>query len=552
MPERDSRGPLVDSTGTAADAAGAVDTAVADLAASAPEDPGAFEARVRAIVVEHVAVLLQERLFVVAAALANPSPVGDVATRPAAARVAGPAPQGPTVLALDTSGRQVVVEIARVLDETSLARCLSVAGRSVNDTRADLAERYAAGERQFHLDVARFYDSVPLTDTQVGGSGAGIRLVVVCGEVDPGVHDALRFLQQAGSVVDVVPLTWQTVDRIAQHVRALRAREAQAAAERGAAEQAAAEHVAGGQDAAERAAAVARPVAEQPVVEQPPVEQGSAAPAIVLAETAEQPVVPASAADQPAPDVPTEELMAQRRAEAVARAEREQGAILRAAAEQRRLLAEQQQAPLDADEQEQAAARAAATERARALARARAERAALEVQAANRGFASPPGSPRLVQPSNRAEPMTITTELPLRPEARPLPRTALPRPANAARPAQALAQKSAALQAAVTGIPVADASGGIAEPLYRDLRVLCAEISSPVPLVWVRERRGERHEALLHPSGVIEVSGGARYRNPSKAATDVSGSLSQVDGWSAWRFGDNGPTLAEAWTELYG
>jgi len=148
--------------------------------------------------------------------------------------------------------------------------------------------------------------------------------------------------------------------------------------------------------------------------------------------------------------------------------------------------------------------------------------------------------------------LTITTELPLRPAAPALPRTRLPRPAADARPSRPLAKKSAALQAAVTGIPVAAVPEEAEVTIFRDLRVLCAEISAPVPLVWVRERRGERHEALLHPNGVIEVADGARYRNPSTAAAAVSGSFSQVDGWNAWRVGENGPTLAEAWNELYG
>jgi len=456
------------------------------VAAGAPDDPPTFESRVRALVVEHVGVLLQERLFVVAAGIVAGRGARNLAEHPGG----GPGPVAPAVLALDASGRQVVVEIARTLDEAALVRCLGVAGRSADGTRADLAKRYPAGPAQFHLDVARFYDSVPLTDTQAGGAGSGLRLVIVCGEVDPAVRPALRFLREAGSAVEVIPLTWQTVDRVARQARRLK----------------------------ERAATEAVSVPDPPVPDALPAPDAAPAPDTVpsddradevraaagpdRSESGPAPVAPPASAAPVAADLPAEDLMAQRRAEAKAgRAQEVAG-----------------RAPL-----------------------------APPVLAA-------PADParRLVNPGRRAEPLTITTELPLRPGARPLPRTVIPRPAHQGRPPQPLAQKSAALQAAVTGIPVADVSGEVADPIYRDLRVLCAEISEALPMVWVRERRGERHEAMLHPEGVIEVAGGARYRSPSKAATAVSGSMSQVDGWSAWRFGDNGPTLAEAWTEIYG
>jgi len=475
------------------------------VAAGAPDDPRTFESRVRALVIEHVGLLLQERLFVVAAAIvAGRGARGtdrDLTERPAS---------GPAVLALDASGRQVVVEIARVLDEAALMRCLGVAGRSADGTRADLAKRYPAGPAQFHLDVAHFYDSVPLTDTQAGGAGSGLRLVIVCGEVDPAVRPALRFLREAGSAVEVLPLTWQTVDRVARQARRLKERAATEAVAvpsppvpdaLPSPDAAPAPDTVPSDGRADEARAVPGPVrAESGPAPVAPVAE-PVAPAADPAATAVAP--PASAAQVAAPsDVPAEDLMAQRRAEAKARRAQEVAG----------------RAPL-----------------------------APPVPAA-------PADPtrRLVNPGRRAEPLTITTELPLRPGARPLPRTAIPRPAHQDRPSQPLAQKSAALQAAVTGIPVADVSGEVVDPIYRDLRVLCAEISEAVPMVWVRERRGESHEAMLHPEGVIEVAGGARYRSPSKAATAVSGSMSQVDGWSAWRFGDNGPTLAEAWTEIYG
>ncbi|MCR6649470.1 MAG: hypothetical protein NVV70_15535 [Cellulomonas sp.] len=81
---------------------------------------------------------------------------------------------------------------------------------------------------------------------------------------------------------------------------------------------------------------------------------------------------------------------------------------------------------------------------------------------------------------------------------------------------------------------------------YPELATLAKQRRALVTLVWFRERRGQRLVATLAPDGSIEFADGARFFEPSEAATYAAGTPVEVDGWRAWRLGDGGPTLAEA------
>lgn len=91
------------------------------------------------------------------------------------------------------------------------------------------------------------------------------------------------------------------------------------------------------------------------------------------------------------------------------------------------------------------------------------------------------------------------------------------------------------------GAPSDDALHG---PVDAALAELASALHESLPLVWVRHRRGERFEALLHPDGILETADGVRFADPSWAANAVSGSAA-ADGWRVWRAGESGPTLAE-------
>lgn len=83
-----------------------------------------------------------------------------------------------------------------------------------------------------------------------------------------------------------------------------------------------------------------------------------------------------------------------------------------------------------------------------------------------------------------------------------------------------------------------------------DLVVLAQHIGHATSLVWSRPRRRQLFEAVLLPSGVIEVPGQARYRNPDAAASAVVGAPRE-DGWDVWRIGVSGPSLTELFREQF-
>lgn len=81
-------------------------------------------------------------------------------------------------------------------------------------------------------------------------------------------------------------------------------------------------------------------------------------------------------------------------------------------------------------------------------------------------------------------------------------------------------------------------------PVDAALTALASELGEPLPLVWLRHRRGERFEVVLHQDGSLHTEDGTRYADPTWAASAVSGGTAS-DGWRVWRVGDEGRTLAE-------
>lgn len=102
----------------------------------------------------------------------------------------------------------------------------------------------------------------------------------------------------------------------------------------------------------------------------------------------------------------------------------------------------------------------------------------------------------------------------------------------------------------VVPVPPPPAPGGVPDEDDPDLDALARSIGEPVRIVWSRPRRGQLFEALLHPDGAIEITGGERYHHPDAAAAAVSGSPT-ADGWSVWRFGEGGPTLTDVFRERF-
>jgi hypothetical protein len=79
-----------------------------------------------------------------------------------------------------------------------------------------------------------------------------------------------------------------------------------------------------------------------------------------------------------------------------------------------------------------------------------------------------------------------------------------------------------------------------------DLAVLAKSRRAVTLLVWARERRGQRFEAMLRGDGLLQLPDGAVFADPDDAAAHAAGGDRLVDGWRAWRLGEGGPTLAQA------
>lgn len=175
-----------------------------------------------------------------------------------------------------------------------------------------------------------------------------------------------------------------------------------------------------------------------------------------------------------------------------------------------------------------------------------------------------PRTPRIVPPAFAG---SVVTHVPDGAETRELAKvppvpTAPPRPAvpttaldtpplawtpsagPAREPAPRPAPPSAAPPYAFTGV-LAPGHEAVPSPDPR-LAWLAAEIGEPMPLAWVRQRRGLRFDAVLTVDGLIRLPDGALHSDPGHAAAAASGVEGPVDGWSVWRLAGDGPTLAEA------
>ncbi len=108
----------------------------------------------------------------------------------------------PELLALDSTGRPVVIEVVQVLDDDAVLRCLHHAGAAARMTATDLARAYHADPVRFGVDFAAFREQVAFGAQT--SRREGVRLVVVCSEVAAEAGDALGYLHGPGRHVDVL------------------------------------------------------------------------------------------------------------------------------------------------------------------------------------------------------------------------------------------------------------------------------------------------------------------------------------------------------------
>ena len=539
---------------------------------SRPEQ-SAFDADAHAVVQEHLPALLGVKAFTIVAGGARPG-------------VARGLPSGAT-LALDAAGSSVVVVVAATLGQTELAAALGDAGRASRLTRGELAELYAAGPERFHKDVTDFFDALPAGRWPQAGRGT-VRLVVVCAEVEPDVQDALTFLRNAGTAVDVlvvgavpaepgrrlvdvapfVPTASRTpavpipVGRVS--APRLPAPPVQLPA-----------HVSGHLTGPVRTSAFGTPsfppvpaapsavemttilppvrATDYPVYSEPPVEASDEREPSSR-RTGRSPLsAPLPAVDLPAPGTPYTPIFLSVPDMLAALPERPSDAPVLDQVPRASL--DLAVAPDDATGYVAGPGEAAAWEGSGTGLTGRSAYRASAFIAAKKYI------PEKLERAPRRTPAPAVARVPEVVHAGP----------TAARlddPVPRALDDPTSLAFDEPGSPFwADLSAQFAEPVRFDppdrseppappappelngptdaaLAALAAELHSSLPLVWVRHRRGERFEALLHPDGTLETSDGLRFADPSWAAISVSGTAA-ADGWRVWRAGESGPTLAE-------
>ena len=102
--------------------------------------------------------------------------------------------------------------------------------------------------------------------------------------------------------------------------------------------------------------------------------------------------------------------------------------------------------------------------------------------------------------------------------------------------------------------PVAEALGGDPSKSLQvqetaELAAVAASLGKPTQIVWQRLRRGIYHEAILSAEGVITLSDGRSFTDPTSAA-NAAQAVTDADGWRVWRVGVHGPHLGDLRDDL--
>lgn len=479
----------------------------------------------------------------------------------------------PELLALDATGRPVVVEVVQVVDDDAVVAALRHAGAAGRMTTTDLARAYHADPSRFGIDYAAFREQV------AGGSAAnrreGVRLVVLCSEVAAEASDTLAFLRGPGRQVDVLQVgvvrgvddsRLLDVSPLATHegarrpveptaLRLVRSSEAFATAMAYEAERT----NRGTRPLTGELRAVTppprptppppTPIARRTTVTEPtalpfgpardakdgkPSGRTNGTPSASGTSTTNPPTraTPATTTTGPAPMTLTPIYGLRTAAEQQLRP--------RTAAEPPQVAGPRPFLPGDAPVGPAGPSRDGAT-------------APTAVTAPPTTTAPPtaPVPPAPDVPPTPFPPMTaVPPTAPVEPAEQPTERAPEPpEPARVVHRVDVAREKDAVTAPTAVFDPVEhtvpDLPPAPDQP-HPELATLAKRRRAVTTLVWVRERRGQRFEALLRPDGLVELDDGAVHADPDAAAAAVIGVDYPVDGWRAWRLGDGGPTLAEA------
>jgi len=102
--------------------------------------------------------------------------------------------------------------------------------------------------------------------------------------------------------------------------------------------------------------------------------------------------------------------------------------------------------------------------------------------------------------------------------------------------------------------PVAEALGGdpsksLLVQETAELAAVAASLGKPTQIIWQRLRRGIYHEAILSVEGVITLSDGRSFTDPTSAA-NAAQDVTDADGWRVWRVGVHGAHLGDLRDDL--
>ncbi|ROS25915.1 hypothetical protein [Cellulomonas sp. PhB150] len=382
----------------------------------------------------------------------------------------------PALLALDATGRPVVVEIVQVVDDDAVVSALRHAGSAARMTTTDLTRAYHADPSRFGVEFAAFREQVAFGAQT--SRREGVRLILLCSEVAAEASDTLGFLRGPGRHVDILQVgvvrggddrRLIDVSPLAQHEGSRRAVEPTALRLVRASESTFASAMAYEPERRALPPNPSRPWAD-------PVSSG------------ELRAVP-SAPPMPRPAAPT--VMTPRTTST------QPTAVVAAAAPAAASAPDPQ--PVD--------------------------------QPVVTGAPEPtPSRPTPSGPMNSAPTAAATTN---------------PAPTAPAPPVHELVEPAPVNRAPKPALPP-NSPAGLVDVPHPQLATLAKQRRAMTTLVWYRERRNQRVVAMLRNDGLIQLTAGQVFADPSHAASAAIGSDSGVDGWRAWRIGDGGPTLGEA------
>lgn len=108
----------------------------------------------------------------------------------------------PALLALDATGRPVVLEIVQVVDDDAVVSALRHAGAAARMTTTDLTRAFHTDPSRFGVEFAAFREQVAFGAQT--SRREGVRLILLCSEVAAEASDTLGFLRGPGRHVDIL------------------------------------------------------------------------------------------------------------------------------------------------------------------------------------------------------------------------------------------------------------------------------------------------------------------------------------------------------------